>query len=47
MAGLTEAKGRQQSKNRPSYLKQYRKTEKNKERNIANEKKKQTKNQAG
>lgn len=45
MAGLNEAKGRQQLKNRADYQKQYRKTEENKKRNIANEKKKQTKTQ--
>ena len=46
MAGLNEAKGRQQTKNRPSYQKQYGKTDSNKQRNIANEKKKQLKNQS-
>ena len=45
MAGLNEAKGRQQTKNRPSYQKQYGKTEENKKRNITNEKKKQLKHQ--
>lgn len=41
---MTEAQGRRQSKNKMYYLKQFGVTEANKKRNIAQEKKRQTKN---